>query len=130
MELLERHFDIAFDAPDGIKKLRELILTLAMQGKLIPQNPNDRPASELLTEIEGELKRLVKEGKIKEPKPLPPVNPKGMPYALPKGWVWVRLGNVGSTNIGLTYSPADVSDSGIPVLRSNNIQMECLIYQI
>ena len=47
MELLERHFDTAFDAPDGLKKLRELILTLAMQGKLVPQNPNDQPANEL-----------------------------------------------------------------------------------
>ena len=46
--LLEQHFDTAFAAPDGIKKLRELILTLAMQGKLVPQDPNDPPASELL----------------------------------------------------------------------------------
>lgn len=48
MELLEQHFDAAFAAPDGIKKLRELILTLAMQGKLAPQDPNDPPASQLL----------------------------------------------------------------------------------
>ncbi len=122
MELLERHFDTAFDAPDGIKKLRELILTLAMQGKLVPQNPNDPPASELLKEIKAEERRLIKEGKVKEPKPLPPVTPEEVPYALPKGWQWVRLGNMGSTNIGLTYSPSDVSESGIPVLRSNNIQ--------
>ncbi len=52
--LLEQHFDTAFAAPDGIKKLRELILTLAMQGKLVPQDPNDPPASELLKEIETE----------------------------------------------------------------------------
>ena len=79
MELLERHFDTAFDAPDGIKKLRELILTLAMQGKLVPQDPNDQPASELLKEIEAEKKRLVKQGKIKEPKPLPPVSAEEIP---------------------------------------------------
>ena len=71
MKLLEHHFDTAFDAPDGIKKLRELILTLAMQGKLVPQDPNDQPANELLTAIEGEKKRLVKKGKIKEPNPFP-----------------------------------------------------------
>ena len=52
MQVLEKYFDTAFDAPDGIKKLRELILTLAMQGKLVPQDPNDQPASELLKEIE------------------------------------------------------------------------------
>lgn len=50
-ELLEKHFDTAFATPDGIKRLRELILTLAMQGKLVPQDPNDQPASELLKEI-------------------------------------------------------------------------------
>ncbi|MGN3936283.1 hypothetical protein ABVB18_13295 [Xanthomonas citri pv. mangiferaeindicae] len=64
-EMLEKHFDSAFAAPDGIKKLRELILTLAMQGKLVPQDPNEKPASELLKEIEAEKRRLVKEGKIK-----------------------------------------------------------------
>ena len=98
MELLERHFDTAFDAPDGIKKLRGLILTLAMQGKLVPQDPKDQPASELLKEIEAEKKRHVKQGKIKEPKTLPPVSSEEMPYALPKGWEWVRLGMIGITN--------------------------------
>jgi type I restriction enzyme S subunit len=89
--LLERHFDTAFDAPDGIKRLRELILTLAMQGKLVKQDPNDLPASELLKEIEAEKRRLIKAGKIKQPKPLPPINPEEIPYKLPKSWEWVRL---------------------------------------
>ncbi|WP_348266133.1 hypothetical protein P8936_09385 [Edaphobacter paludis] len=48
MDLLQTHFDIAFAAPDGIKKLRELNLTLAMHGKLVPQDPSDTPASQLL----------------------------------------------------------------------------------
>ena len=52
--LLEQHFDTAFAAPGGIAKLRELILTLAMQGKLVEQDANDPPASELLKEIEKE----------------------------------------------------------------------------
>lgn len=93
-ELLEKHFDIAFAAPDGIKKLRELILTLAMQGKLVPQDPNEQPASELLKEIENEKQRLVKAGKIKKPKPLPPVTEEEKPYALPQGWEWVRLRDI------------------------------------
>src|SRR5690606_7252419 len=57
----------------GINKLRELILELAVRGKLVPQNPDDEPASELLKRIEAEKARLVKEGKIKKQKPLPPV---------------------------------------------------------
>lgn len=93
-EMLEAHFDTAFAAPDGIKKLRELILTLAMQGRLVPQDPSDQPASELLNEIETEKKRLVKEGKIKEPKPLPPVTDEEMPYVLPQGWKWVRMASI------------------------------------
>lgn len=95
-ELLEQHFDTAFAAPDGIKKLRELILTLAMQGKLVPQDPSDQPASELLKEIEAEKQRLVQAGKLKKPKPLPPVSEEEKPYALPQGWGWVKFGDISS----------------------------------
>lgn len=93
-QLLAQHFDTAFAVPDGIKKLRELILTLAMQGKLVPQDLTDQPASQLLKEIEGEKKRLVTEGKIKAPKPQPEVKPEDAPYALPKGWEWVRIRDI------------------------------------
>ena len=57
-DLLEQHFDTAFAALDGIAKLRELILTLAMQGKLVEQDPTDQPASELLKDIDAEKQRL------------------------------------------------------------------------
>jgi type I restriction enzyme S subunit len=93
-QLLEQHFDTAFAAPDGIAKLRELILTLAMQGRLVEQDPNDLPASELLKEIQAEKEQLVKAGKIKKPKPLPPIKPEEMPYELPKGWEWVRIKDI------------------------------------
>ncbi len=92
VKLLQKHFDTALETPDGVKKLRELILTLAMQGKLVPQNPKDQPASALLKEIEAEKKRLVKAGKIKKQEPLPPIKPEEVPYKLPTGWDWVRLG--------------------------------------
>ena len=96
--LLETHFEIAFAAPDGIKKLRELILSLAMQGKLVPQDPSDQPTSELLKEIEAEKKRLVKEGKIKQSKHLPEIKPEELPYDLPKSWKWARLATIGEIN--------------------------------
>ena len=104
--------------------LKKSILQYAMQGKLVPQNPQDEPASELLKRIKAEKEQLIKEGKIKKEKPLPPITQDEIPYDLPQGWQWVRLGNVGLSNIGLTYKPADItqSDSGIPVLRSSNIQ--------
>ncbi len=100
--LLEKYFDTAFAAPEGIKKLRELILTLAMQGKLVPQDPSDQPASELLKEIEAEKRRLVKAGKIREPKPLPEIKPEERPYELPECWAWVRFGSIAQHNSGKT----------------------------
>jgi type I restriction enzyme S subunit len=121
-EFLGQNFGELYTVKENVADLRRAILQLAVMGKLVPQDPNDPPASQLLKQIEAEMKRLVKEGKIKSPKPLAPVNPKEVPYTLPRGWQWVRLGTVGRTNIGLTYSPSDVSESGIPVLRSNNIQ--------
>ena len=98
--LLERHFDTAFDSADGVKKLRELILTLAMQGKLVKQDPKDEPASELLKTIQAEKVRLVKEGKIKAQKELEEIKAGDVPYELPVGWEWVRLIDIGTWAIG------------------------------
>ncbi len=119
---LVRHFDLIAQAPGGVARLRELILTLAVQGKLVPQDPSDEPASELLKKIRAEKDRLIAEGKIKRDKPLAEIADEEKPFELPNSWVWVRLGDVGYTNIGLTYSPKDISDRGVPVLRSNNVQ--------
>lgn len=63
MELLEKHFDTAFSAPDGIKKLRELILDLAVRGELIPQDRRDSPASEILEKIQIEKKKTSEKDK-------------------------------------------------------------------
>jgi type I restriction enzyme S subunit len=87
-------------APNGITRLREMILQLAVQGKLVPQDANDEPASVLLTKIQAEKERLIQAGTIKRPKPLPAIKDEEKPFALPKGWEWVRLGEV--TNYGYT----------------------------
>lgn len=84
----------------GIKKLRELILELAVRGKLVPQDPNDEPASELLKRIATEKAELVKQGKIKKQKPLPEISEDEKPFELPEGWEWVRLIELGSWAIG------------------------------
>ncbi|MCD7878354.1 MAG: restriction endonuclease subunit S [Candidatus Gastranaerophilales bacterium] len=104
--------------------LKKSILQYAMQGKLVLQDPNDEPACELLKRIKAEKEQLIKDGKIKKEKPLPPITDDEKPFGLPQGWEWERLGNVGYTNIGLTYKPTDITtlDNGIPVLRSSNIQ--------
>lgn len=68
----------------GIKKLRELILELAVRGKLVPQDPNDEPASELLKRIAAEKAELVKQGKIKKQKPLPEISEEEKLFELPE----------------------------------------------
>ena len=86
----------------GIRKLRALILELAVRGKLVPQDPKDKSASELLKDIADEKNRLVKEGRIKAPKPLPEVNVEEMNCELPPGWEWVRFGTIAQHNSGKT----------------------------
>lgn len=120
VNLLQKYFDIAFVAPDGIKKLRELILTLAMQGKLVSQDPKDQPASELLKEIEAEKMRLVKEGKIKKQEPLPPIKPEEIPYEVPEGWVWVRFNAALDVRDGTHDTPKYV-EVGYPLVTSKNL---------
>ena len=79
----------------GIKKLRELILELAVRGKLVPQDPKDEPASVLLEKIEAEKVQLVKEGRVKKQKKFPEIEEDEKPFKSPRGWVWVRIKDVG-----------------------------------
>ena len=85
-------FDTLAEAPDGVKRLRELVLQLAVRGKLVPQDPADEPASVLLERIAAEKARLVKEKVIRKPKALPAVDESKVPYEVPPGWQWVRFG--------------------------------------
>lgn len=78
----------------GIKKLRELILELAVRGKLVPQDPTDEPASVLLDNIKEEQAKLVVEKKIKKPKELSPICDLDKQFSLPHGWEWELFGNV------------------------------------
>ena len=91
-EFLGQHFGELYTVKENVTELRNAILQIAVMGKLVPQDPNDAPASDLLKQIDAEKKRLVKAGKLKEPKPLPPVNPDECPYDLPQGWTWVYFG--------------------------------------
>ncbi|MEF1160710.1 restriction endonuclease subunit S [Vibrio parahaemolyticus] len=106
----------------GVKKLRELILELAVRGKLVPQDPNDEPASLLLERIAAEKAQLVKEKKIKKQKALPEVTEQEAPFNVPKGWEWTRLGNLSSDiHYGYTAS-AKPNSEGVRLLRITDIQ--------
>ncbi|TGB86775.1 restriction endonuclease subunit S [Escherichia sp. E3659] len=115
----------------GIKKLRELILELAVRGKLVPQDPNDEPASELLKRIAAEKAELVKQGKIKKQKPLPEISEEEKPFELPIGWEWVRLGDIGFTQTGGTPSKSKPEYFGndIPFIKPANITSQGVDYQ-
>ena len=122
------NFDLIYNDPAHVNKLRQAILQLAVQGKLAPQDPNDEPAGELLKRIKAEKEKLITEGKIKKQKPLPPIAEDEIPYELPQGWTWVRLGEIGLTQTGSTpptskreyygndyafIKPADISGKGV-----------------
>ncbi|ECI0411896.1 restriction endonuclease subunit S [Salmonella enterica subsp. salamae] len=106
----------------GIKKLRELILELAVRGKLVAQDPNDEPASELLKRIAAEKAELVKQGKIKKPKPLPEISEEEKPFELPAGWEWTRLGVLCKKLTDGSHNPPKDAGNGYPMLSSQNIQ--------
>ncbi|MBU2289464.1 MAG: restriction endonuclease subunit S [Gammaproteobacteria bacterium] len=91
--LLTDNLPLLAGAPNGIKKLRELILELAVRGKLVPQDPNDEPAGELLKLLITEARDTTGRGKAKK-QALPEVCESEQPYILPNGWAWGRLGDV------------------------------------
>ncbi len=97
--------------PDQIKPLRQTILNLAVRGKLVEQDPNDEPASELLKRIAAGKTRLVREGEIRKKKPPPPIGDEETCFNLPDAWEWVRLGDLsqfvtsGSRDWAKFYAP-------------------------
>ena len=110
----------------GIKKLRELILELAVRGLLVPQNPNDEPASVLLEKIAVEKEQLIKDKKIKKQKPLPEISEDEKPFELTEGWEWVRFENLIDPLFPISYGVlvpgAEVVD-GVPLVRIGDIDL-------
>jgi type I restriction enzyme S subunit len=110
-ERLLRHYKQIADAPDAIARLRRFILDLAVRGKLVPQDPADEPASELLKRIAAEKARLVKAGKIRKPPALEPIAEAEEVHRLPATWAWVRVGDVFDYDAGLKRDPKDLDQS-------------------
>ena len=113
------------------KALRQKILDLAIHGKLVPQDPNDEPASVLLERIRAEKERLIKEGKIKKGKKSAKTSDKPhYPFELPKGWVWTTLGEIGSWQSGATPSRMnkDYYGGNIPWLKTGDLNDGTITY--
>ena len=98
------HYEQVADAPDAITRLRRFILDLAVLGKLVEQNPNDEPASELLERIEVERKERVARGEIKRAKPLNSIT--HAPFDPPSDWTWLPLGETGNILTGNSINAA------------------------
>ena len=109
------------------KALRQKILDLAIHGKLVPQDPNDEPASVLLERIRAEKERLIKEGKIKKGKKSAKTSDKPhYPFELPKGWEWVTLEDIcakfSTGPFGSMVHKSDyVTANGVPIVNPANI---------
>ena len=91
--MLLSNLDVLATAPGGVARLRELILTLAVQGKLVPQDPADEPAGELLKKIRVEKDQLIAAGKIRPDKTLAEIAEEDKSFELPTAWEWVRFGD-------------------------------------
>ena len=105
------------------KALRQKILDLAIHGKLVPQDPNDEPASVLLERIKAEKERLIKEGKIKRTKRSKAACDKPhYPYELPKGWEWCKLGDIAYVASGSTPEKSSFVSEGIPYIKMYNLR--------
>jgi type I restriction enzyme S subunit len=116
--------------PEHIQQLRQTILDLAVRGKLVEQDPNDEPASELLKRIEAEKNQLIKAGKLRKQKPKSPIKADEIQFKIPEGWAAIRIGEVGNaSDSSIVDGPfgssvntkRDYRGGGIPVTRMSNI---------
>ncbi|MDD2891479.1 MAG: restriction endonuclease subunit S [Candidatus Gracilibacteria bacterium] len=111
-----------------VANLRSSILQDAIQGKLVPQDSSDEPANVLLDRIQKEKEELVKSGKIKKQKELSPIKSEEIPFELPKGWEWVRLGELLLLSEYGSAEKANTDESGVPMFRMGNVQKGSLTY--
>lgn len=118
---------------DAVKELKNCILQLAVQGKLVPQDPLDEPAEVLLERIQEEKEKLIREKKIKREKPLPDISREEEPYELPIGWKWVYINEVAFVTklAGFEYTKYlanSITNNGeVPIVRARNIKMNKFI---
>jgi type I restriction enzyme S subunit len=105
-----------------LTRLRQAILREAVQGRLLPQDPTDEPAPALLARIRAEKQRLIKEKKLRAEKPLPPLSDADIPYEVPSGWVWERLGNLAETCLGKMLDGQKNKGQLLPYLRNVNVR--------
>ena len=118
-EILLDRFDALVDTPEAVEKLRRFVLDLAVRGKLVAQDLADESAETLLQRIAEEKRQRYEDGEIRKPKKLKPVAETELPFEIPQGWAWTRLGLIGEVVGGGTpksKEPNYWSDNGVPWL--------------
>ncbi|BEI22069.1 MULTISPECIES: restriction endonuclease subunit S [Vibrio] len=123
---ISEHFDTLFTTEESIDQLKQTTLQLAVMGKLVPQDPSDEPAAELLKRIAEEKAQLVKEKKIKKQKELPPISEDEKPFELPNGWEWCRLPDLGELARGKSKhrprnDPKLYENGNIPLVQTGDV---------
>ncbi|MCK9325627.1 MAG: restriction endonuclease subunit S [Bacteroidales bacterium] len=124
--LIADNFELIFDSTENVAALQQSVLQLAVQGRLVPQNPADEPASVLLERIAAEKQRLVKEGKIRKSKPQSSIIGNELPYKLPDGWIWVCFPDIGEFGRGKSKhrprnDPSLFIDGKYPFIQTGDV---------
>lgn len=104
------------------QELKNSILQLAIQGKLVEQRPEEGTARELFVQIQAEKQRLIEAGKIKKEKPLPEIAEDEKPFEIPESWMWVRLGDITSKLTDGSHNPPPNTGKGVPVISAKNVK--------
>jgi type I restriction enzyme, S subunit len=125
------HYEQIADAPDAIARLRRSILDLAVRGKLVPQDPNDEPAWELLKRIATEKLQLVKTGAISRENTSKPADPDGLPFNIKPGWQAATIEQIlielQTGPFGSSLHQSDYQVGGVPVINPASIQNEQIV---
>ena len=126
------HFDLLLDRPEAVDALEQTILQLAVRGLLVPQDPQDEPASELLKKIRAEKDKLIAGGKVKRDKPLPLIATDERPFDLPKGWGWTRVADLcAMVTDGEHLTPTRCDDATqVPLVTAKNVRHEVMDYRV
>jgi type I restriction enzyme S subunit len=124
------HFPRLTTGFEHIKQLRQTILNLAVRGKLVPQDPNDEPAADLLKQIQAAKMRFVREGRVRNQRSLPSMETEDYPFDLPKIWEWLRLVDIGFTQTGTTPSSNNPEYFGdyIPFIKPADLNGNAINY--
>ncbi len=125
-DLLVQAFDRVAQAPGGVARLRELILSLAVRGKLVPQDPSDEPVSVLLRRIRSYRDEQVKQGNARRERPFTPQADADLPFELPAGWGWIRFDDLIEPAKPISYGvlvPGPDVDRGVPFVRIADLSL-------